>query len=153
MRHKSRLIARYVFFWNICIVWCGINILEKCRPHQCWFRKKIAQNLVDITILSRLYSPCIFFASSFSRVGGLGGWGEANLSNDTHRQPSNQDLENNPKTKIKTKTKTLQLFFFLQGPSRNNFFADASSWQPDSKKTSYKLLHCQSPSLHHYSPI
>ena len=62
-------------------------------------------------MLSRLYSPCIFFASSFSRVGGMGGWWEANLSNDTHRQPSNQDMENNQKTKIKTKTKILQLFF------------------------------------------
>lgn len=122
-------------------MWLGIYILEKCRAHQSWFRRNLAQNLVDIKILSRLYSPgifkliqekiaqnladikisprlyspCIFFASSFSRVGGMGGWWEANLSNDTHRQPSNQDMENNQKTKIKTKTERYSnCFFFLQ---------------------------------------
>ena len=88
-----------------------------------WFRKKVAQNLADIKITPRLYSPCIFFASSFSRVGGMGGWWEANLSNDTHRQPSNQDLENNQKTK----TKILQLFF-LPSVTKDFFLFETSSW-------------------------
>ena len=116
-------VHKYVSFWNICIVWMGINILEKCRAHQSWFRRKLAQNLADIEISPRLYSPCIFFASSFSRVGGMGGWWEANLSNDTHRQPSNQDLENNQKTK----TKILQLFF-LPSVTKDFFLFETSSW-------------------------
>ena len=53
-------VHKYVSFWNICIVWMGINILEKCRAHQSWFRRKLAQNLVDIKILFRLHSPVIF---------------------------------------------------------------------------------------------